>query len=161
METATRIRYSVEGGIALFELNDPPANTYTHEMMRELDDVVELQRLRPRLRAPLDVHAARLVEHLRERTARLALAEPSDELAHTVFGHEEVRGERIGAHFDEVVYVLEGILHVRALGEGANSVFELGPDDAAYIPQGVGHEYRSYGAAPVRALFGIAPRYLP
>ena len=35
------------------------------------------------------------------------------------------------------------------------------PDDAAYIPQGVAHEYRSYGSAPVRALFGVAPSYLP
>jgi quercetin dioxygenase-like cupin family protein len=73
-------------------------------------------------------------------------------------------GEVSAAHAhggDEVVYVVEGILHVRALGEGANSVFELGPDDAAYIPQGVAHEYRSYGSAPVRALFGVAPGYLP
>ena len=62
---------------------------------------------------------------------------------------------------DEVVYVLEGVLHVRAFGEDANSVFELGPDDAAYIPQGVAHEYRSYGSGPVRAVFGVAPAYLP
>ena len=37
------------------------------------------------------------------------------------------------------------------------SVFELNPDDAAYIPQGVAHEYRSYGAPGARALFGVAP----
>ena len=41
------------------------------------------------------------------------------------------------------------------------SVFELNPDDAAYIPQGVAHEYRSYGAPGARALFGVAPAYLP
>ena len=62
---------------------------------------------------------------------------------------------------DEVVYALEGVLHVRAFGEEGNSVFELNPDDAAYIPKGVAHEYRSYGSAPVRALFGVAPSYLP
>ena len=62
---------------------------------------------------------------------------------------------------DEVVYALEGVLHVRAFGDEGNSVFELNPDDAAYIPQGVAHEYRSYGSAPVRALFGVAPAYLP
>ena len=62
---------------------------------------------------------------------------------------------------DEVVYALEGVLHVRAFGAEGNSVFELNPDDAAYIPQGVAHEYRSYGSAPVRALFGVAPSYLP
>ena len=29
-----------DNGIALIELNDPPANTYTHEMMRDLDEAV-------------------------------------------------------------------------------------------------------------------------
>jgi quercetin dioxygenase-like cupin family protein len=62
---------------------------------------------------------------------------------------------------DEVVYAVEGVLHVRAFGEDGTSVFELNPDDAAYIPKGVAHEYRSYGSAPVRALFGVAPAYLP
>jgi mannose-6-phosphate isomerase-like protein (cupin superfamily) len=73
-------------------------------------------------------------------------------------------GETSVAHThggDEVVYALEGVLHVRAFGPEGNSVFELNPDDAAYIPQGVAHEYRSYGSAPVRALFGVAPAYLP
>ena len=73
-------------------------------------------------------------------------------------------GETSVAHAhggDEVVYALEGVLHVRAFGPDGNSVFELNPDDAAYIPQGVAHEYRSYGSAPARALFGVAPSYLP
>ena len=30
------VEYSVQKGIAILELNDPPANTYTYEMMREL-----------------------------------------------------------------------------------------------------------------------------
>jgi enoyl-CoA hydratase/carnithine racemase len=30
----------VEGGVAVFELTDPPANTYTHQMMRELDEAI-------------------------------------------------------------------------------------------------------------------------
>ena len=34
------VSYRKEGGIAVFELNDPPANTYTHEMMRDLDDAI-------------------------------------------------------------------------------------------------------------------------
>jgi enoyl-CoA hydratase/carnithine racemase len=33
----TLVEYRVEDGLAILELNDPPANTYTHEMMRELD----------------------------------------------------------------------------------------------------------------------------
>src|SRR5262245_11176319 len=37
---ATLVDYKKEGGIALLTLNDPPANTYTHEMMRDLDDAI-------------------------------------------------------------------------------------------------------------------------
>ena len=33
-------RYRVESGIAVLELNDPPANTYTYEMMRALDEAI-------------------------------------------------------------------------------------------------------------------------
>ena len=34
------VTYRVDNGIAVFELNDPPANTYTHEMMRQLDECI-------------------------------------------------------------------------------------------------------------------------
>jgi enoyl-CoA hydratase len=34
------IDYRVEGGVAIFELNDPPANTYTYEMNKELDTCI-------------------------------------------------------------------------------------------------------------------------
>ena len=39
-ESATLVTYSQDGNIAIIELNDPPANTYTHEMMRQLDDSI-------------------------------------------------------------------------------------------------------------------------
>ena len=39
-ENATLVEYRKDGGIAILELNDPPANTYTHEMMRQLDDCI-------------------------------------------------------------------------------------------------------------------------
>ncbi len=41
-ETMTNglIDYRVEGGVAVIEMNDPPANTYTHEMMRDLDEAI-------------------------------------------------------------------------------------------------------------------------
>ena len=39
-EQATLVTYSMDGNIAIIELNDPPANTYTHEMMRQLDDCI-------------------------------------------------------------------------------------------------------------------------
>jgi enoyl-CoA hydratase len=32
--------YRTESGVAILELCDPPANTYTHEMMRALDDAI-------------------------------------------------------------------------------------------------------------------------
>jgi enoyl-CoA hydratase/carnithine racemase len=35
--TGNLIDYRVESGVAIFELNDPPANTYTYEMNKELD----------------------------------------------------------------------------------------------------------------------------
>src|SRR6184192_189643 len=34
------IDYSVDKGVAIFALNDPPANTYTYEMNRELDECI-------------------------------------------------------------------------------------------------------------------------
>jgi enoyl-CoA hydratase/carnithine racemase len=43
----TRVTYRVENGIAIFELCDPPANTYTYEMMRELDDAILKARFDP------------------------------------------------------------------------------------------------------------------
>ena len=39
-ETRTLLNYRVEGGIAVLEMSDPPANTYTHEMMRQLDEAI-------------------------------------------------------------------------------------------------------------------------
>ncbi|MCL7966347.1 MAG: enoyl-CoA hydratase/isomerase family protein, partial [marine benthic group bacterium] len=34
------IRYEVQDGVAVMTMDDPPANTYTHEMMRDLDDAI-------------------------------------------------------------------------------------------------------------------------
>jgi enoyl-CoA hydratase/carnithine racemase len=36
----TVVRYDKQGAIALITLDDPPANTYTHEMMRQLDEAI-------------------------------------------------------------------------------------------------------------------------
>jgi enoyl-CoA hydratase len=38
--SGTLVDYRVEKGVAIFELNDPPANTYTYDMNRELDDCI-------------------------------------------------------------------------------------------------------------------------
>ncbi|MBV8200924.1 MAG: enoyl-CoA hydratase/isomerase family protein, partial [Acidobacteria bacterium] len=34
------VRYQVREGVAYLTLDDPPANTYTHEMMRQLDAAI-------------------------------------------------------------------------------------------------------------------------
>jgi len=39
------VNYSVQDGIAVIELHDPPANTYTYEMMRDFDDAILEARL--------------------------------------------------------------------------------------------------------------------
>ena len=36
----TLVAYEVKDGVAYLTLTDPPANTYTHEMMRQLDDAI-------------------------------------------------------------------------------------------------------------------------
>src|SRR5262245_20896827 len=41
------VGYRKDGGVAILELTDPPANTYTHEMMRELDDCILAARFDP------------------------------------------------------------------------------------------------------------------
>lgn len=38
--TQELVRYAVRDGIAYLTLDDPPANTYTHAMMRQLDDAI-------------------------------------------------------------------------------------------------------------------------
>src|SRR5215210_7773007 len=43
--SGTLVDYRVEKGVAIFELNDPPANTYTYEMNRELDDCILRSRM--------------------------------------------------------------------------------------------------------------------
>jgi quercetin dioxygenase-like cupin family protein len=60
---------------------------------------------------------------------------------------------------DEVLYVTDARLTVRAWDGEDVSVFELGPHDACYIPLGCRHEYRNYGSGIAHAVFGVAPRY--
>jgi enoyl-CoA hydratase len=39
-EPKQMIRYDVEGGVAIIQLDDPPANTYSYEMMQQLDSAI-------------------------------------------------------------------------------------------------------------------------
>ena len=41
------VRYEQEGRVAVLTLDDPPANTYSHEMMRALDDAILRARFEP------------------------------------------------------------------------------------------------------------------
>jgi quercetin dioxygenase-like cupin family protein len=73
-------------------------------------------------------------------------------------------GELATAHEhggDEVLMALAGSLWVRAWFDGGVHVFELEPEDACYLPAGSRHEYRNAGGAAARAVFGVAPSYLP
>src|SRR5256884_3844943 len=40
VEKKTLVHSTVEGGVAIIELDDPPANTYTYEMMHQLDEAI-------------------------------------------------------------------------------------------------------------------------
>ena len=38
--TKKLVNYRTEGGVAVIEMCDPPANTYTYEMNRQLDEAI-------------------------------------------------------------------------------------------------------------------------
>jgi enoyl-CoA hydratase len=44
-EAGRLVQYNVENGIAVLTLNDPPANTYTYEMMQELERAILTARM--------------------------------------------------------------------------------------------------------------------
>src|SRR5947199_7803252 len=45
--TKQLINYRTDRGVAVIEMNDPPANTYTYEMNRQLDDAILKARMNP------------------------------------------------------------------------------------------------------------------
>jgi enoyl-CoA hydratase len=49
--SSSKIAYGVHDRVALLELNDPPANTYSYEMMREIDDAILRARMDPSVHA--------------------------------------------------------------------------------------------------------------
>src|SRR5438445_215197 len=51
IEKKTLVHCLVEGGVAIIELDDPPANTYTHDMMRQLDEAILQARIVGKTRA--------------------------------------------------------------------------------------------------------------
>jgi enoyl-CoA hydratase/carnithine racemase len=49
--SSSKIVYGVHDRVALIELNDPPANTYSYEMMREIDEAILSARMDPSVHA--------------------------------------------------------------------------------------------------------------
>lgn len=47
MADPTLVHYRAESGVAYLELDNPPANTYTHAMMRQLDEAILAARFDP------------------------------------------------------------------------------------------------------------------
>jgi quercetin dioxygenase-like cupin family protein len=58
---------------------------------------------------------------------------------------------------DEVVYCIDGTLHVHLPESGA--WYEVNRLDCLYVPEDTLHEYWSYGSEPASAVFCVAPRY--
>lgn len=82
----------------------------------------------------------------------------------TVLSLEVNPGETSTIHVhsgEELVFATKGSLTVRVWHEGETYVFELGPEDACFIPAGAEHEYRNFGAEMGEAILGVAPAYLP
>jgi enoyl-CoA hydratase len=111
----TLVHYEVKDGVAYLTLDDPPANTYTYEMMRQLDDAVlrarfdndvyvvvlrgmgqkffcagadisMLQKAEPRFKYYFCLHANETLNRL-EQTSKLVLAALN---GHTVGGGLEI-----------------------------------------------------------------------
>lgn len=81
----------------------------------------------------------------------------------TVGQIELLPGQHTDAHChggDESLYVLSGTLNVRVPDNDGQRWFELNPGDGFYLPKDVAHQYYNVSGAPVRFVFGVAPKYL-
>jgi quercetin dioxygenase-like cupin family protein len=121
-----------------------------------------------RLPAAGDETRAHTLRHLdrrdivwrRELGVLIGLLISTDELTAGVVEVDPGRCAARHAHGgDEVLYVTGGRMTVRAWNGPEVSVFELGSDDACYLPRGCEHEYRNYEDQTAHAVFGVAPTY--
>ena len=83
---------------------------------------------------------------------------------HLTVGHLEVQAGRDAppthAHGgDEVLYVTAGRAARAGLARRRDVRVRAAPRRRLLLPAGARHEYRNYGAATVRAVFGVAPSY--
>ena len=102
------------------------------------------------------------VVHRREGSALVSLLVSTDQLTvATVRVGPGARSDTRAHGGDAIVFVTAGGLVVRAWYEGQTYVFEAGPQDAVYLPQGATREVRNFEAEDGAALLGVAPGYLP
>ena len=64
------VNYRGDGGIAILTLNDPPANTYTHQMMRDLDEAILQARFDDNVLYPHHDDLTKQVAHCKRSFAR-------------------------------------------------------------------------------------------
>ena len=69
-------------------------------------------------------------------------------------------GEKTSHGGDAMLFGLESELMVRTYWGDGSVTFEIGPQDAVFIPHRAQYELLSF-AGPARAMLGVAPSYLP
>jgi mannose-6-phosphate isomerase-like protein (cupin superfamily) len=98
----------------------------------------------------------------RDLDVLMGVIDSTDELTVCTLEINPGESSRHHAHGgDEVLFVVSGAIWVRAWDGDDTHVFELGPNDACYIPHGCEHEYRNYGAETAEAVVGVAPHERP
>jgi quercetin dioxygenase-like cupin family protein len=161
-----------EGPLRVLELFAPPPSTGTSGAYARtrpyLDsslysDDQQLGRLAPAASTPRSLRhlERRDIVWRRDLGVLVGLYASTEHLTAGLLEIDPGQAADVHAHGgDEILYVTEGHLTVRAWQSGDPSAFEVGPDEACYLPVGTRHEYRNFGATTARAIFGVAPAYL-
>jgi mannose-6-phosphate isomerase-like protein (cupin superfamily) len=96
--------------------------------------------------------------HGSKRPMHVSILSSSDVLTAGTFALRASEASEPDEHpGDEVLFVLSGQLHVHLPESG--EWFELAPLDCLFIPEGVPHQYWSYGAQATKAAFCVSPKY--
>ena len=161
-----------EGPLRVLELFAPPPSTGSSGAYARTRPYLEgalyaddrrLGRLAPASDEPGTLHQVRREDIVWRRDLGVLVGLYASTEHLTVGVIEVDPGQMAAVHVhdgDEIVYVTEGELTVRAWQAEKVSVFEIGPNDACYLPKGCSHEYRNFGSRTARAVFGVAPAYL-
>jgi quercetin dioxygenase-like cupin family protein len=161
-----------EGPLRVLELFAPPPATgssgayaqtrpYLSESRYANDEL--LGHLAPAVSSPGSLHRLdnRYIVWRRDLDVLIGLFASTEHLTAGVIEIDPGQSARAHAHGgDEILYLTEGELTVRAWQSEKVSVFELRPHEACYLPAGCRHEYRNFGSHAARAVFGVAPTWL-